>query len=433
LEVKINDLSQSEQEIEIVLQYDEIKPDIEKEVKKQVGTIQLPGFRKGKAPLSMIKKMYGDSLEHQAAEKVANTWFWNVSKEKDLKFIGQPALTDLHFHPNEELHFKVKIEIIPELSPIDYSAQNIEIPELVAKDSDVQHELDHMLQHHKSLEPADSVLDKNYSIKAELTRVNDDDSPFEGSVTETIDIDLSNEGVHKSIIDNTLNKQVGDAFDFTFFHPEDAEEGTAQEKYHYKGIIKEIKQIKFPELNDDFIKQATKDKVSSVEEFKEKTLKDIQNYYDQRLDQITKNLLIDSIIKKNDFPPPATMVNNLLDDLVKREEEEAKKNKKMGFDKIETRNRLEAVAANQVKWYLLRNAIAKIENIAVTDDDIRAKAEKDAERIGIDVDKLFEYYKQAGLADELLEEKVFEYLRSNNNIIKIEPDKFSKKEPHSHE
>ena len=68
MEINVNELSASESEIEVSLKYDEIKTDIEAEVKKQLKTIQLPGFRKGKVPMAVIKKKFGDSLEYEASE-----------------------------------------------------------------------------------------------------------------------------------------------------------------------------------------------------------------------------------------------------------------------------------------------------------------------------------------------------------------------------
>ena len=75
MEYKINDISLTEKEIEVTLLFDEIKTDVETEVKKQTKSIQIAGFRKGKVPPALIKKMYGDALEYEASEKVANHQF----------------------------------------------------------------------------------------------------------------------------------------------------------------------------------------------------------------------------------------------------------------------------------------------------------------------------------------------------------------------
>ncbi|MCK7522047.1 MAG: trigger factor family protein [Ignavibacteriales bacterium] len=82
MEFKVNDISQSEKEVEVTLSYDEIRSEIDAEVKKEASKIQVPGFRKGKVPKQIIKQRFGDTLEFEASEKVANSRFWQVSQRK---------------------------------------------------------------------------------------------------------------------------------------------------------------------------------------------------------------------------------------------------------------------------------------------------------------------------------------------------------------
>ena len=77
MEFVVNEISQSEKEVEVTLNYDEIKNEIDDEVKKQARNIQVPGFRKGKVPKNILKQRYGNALEFEASEKVANARFWS--------------------------------------------------------------------------------------------------------------------------------------------------------------------------------------------------------------------------------------------------------------------------------------------------------------------------------------------------------------------
>ena len=145
MEFKVNDVNSSEKEVEITLSYDEIKEEIELEVKQQTKKLQLPGFRKGKVPPSMAKKIYGDALDYEASEKVANTRFWDVAKENNLNPIGQPVITNHDFNPGENLKFKVKFEVLPVLDVKDYTGKSIEVPDLKVTDEEVQKEIDYIL------------------------------------------------------------------------------------------------------------------------------------------------------------------------------------------------------------------------------------------------------------------------------------------------
>ena len=434
MEVKINDINTSERELEVTLKYDEIKSDIETEVQKQSKKIQLPGFRKGKVPISVLKKMYGDALEYEASEKVANNRFWEISKEKELKPIGQPFLKDIKFNPGTDLYFKVQYETYPVLEVKDYKDQEIEVPDFQVKDEDINKEIEYITRANSTKEKTDIVGDdKNYLLDLEITRIDDKGEIYKGSKPEKLQVDLSNERVQPEIIENAKGKKKGETFNFSFkdertLKNSEGKEEKIEETYNYKAAINEIEKIVLPELNEELIKKFTKDKVSTEEELRADIKKDIQGFYDQRTEEILNNKLVTIIIKNNEFDPPKTLVYNILDELVKHEEEHAKKENYKAFNKEETSKRLLPNAENEVKWYLLKSEIQKKENITVTDDDLKELAEKDAEKTGIDIEKLMNYYKSSNYGEKLLDKKLFDFLKENNKIIKVDPEKYSKTE-----
>jgi trigger factor len=432
MEYNVVEINSSENEVEIKLQYDEIRKEIEDEVKKQSKKIQVPGFRKGKVPVSMLKKMYGDALEYEASEKIANSFFWKVAEEKQLKPIGQPTMTDLKFEPEKELSFKVKYETIPALEVKDYKGISFDVPDFVVSDEEVEKEVDYIIKSNKSLEEAYEIVDNNFIIDAEVVLTERNGETITESKPEKMQIDLTAEGVAKEIVENAKNKKVGESFSFSFKdeHKHKLEDGTEEihkEEYKYQVNVLGLKKIVLPELNEELIKKATKNKVSTETELKEEIRKDIQNYYNQRTEEFVRGKLVGEIVKNNDFVPPKSLVNNILEEYVKNEEEQAKKSK-YPFNKEETRQRLLKSAENEVKWYLIKSEIQKNENILVNDDEIKELAEKEAEKIGIPVDKLMNYYKTSNQTERILDQKLFDFLKSNNTVNKVHPDKLKVKQ-----
>ncbi len=431
MEYKINDLSLTEKEIEVTFAYNEIKTDVETEVKKQTKNIQLPGFRKGKVPITLLKKMYGDTLEYEASEKVANQHFWELAKDKHLHPIGQPALTDIKFKPGEDLFFKVKYEVIPKLEVKDYTGLELEIPEFIVKDEDVESEIKYILKANSTNESAEIVGDdKNFIIDVEIKRVDEKGEPLEGAKPENIQIDLTNERVQKEIVENAKGKKVGESFGFSFKDErtekdENGNEKKISEQFNYTALIKTIKRIITPELNEELIKKVTKDKVTTETQLREEIKKDVQNYYDQRTEDIIHDKLVALIVKNNEFTPPNSLVANILDEMVKNEEESAKKQGYKKFDRSEASNRLKQAAEFNVKWYLIKEAIEKKENITISDEELNELAVKDAEKTGIAVDKLINYYKSSNYGEKLIEKKLIEFLKEKNLIKKVEPEKHS--------
>ena len=431
MEFVVNDISQSEKEVEITLNYDEIRNEIDNEVKKQTREIQMPGFRKGKVPKNILKQRYGNALEIEASEKVANARFWQLAKENDFKPIGQPVMTDLDFNVEKDFKFKVKYEVIPEIEVKDYTGQLIEVPEINVKPEEVEKEIEHLLRSNSIQEDTDLVgEDDNYLLDVELTRMDESGQPIADSKPEKIQIDFSNESVHPDIKVNARGKKAGEKFKF-HFHDErmvqnkDGQEEKVVEHFDYEVLILTIKKLTLPEMNEELIKKATKDKLSTETELRSEIEKNIQNYYDQKAEEYTRNRLIGLIITKNDFTPPSLMVDSILDEMVKNEEERLKK---QGMKKVDTkylREYLQPSALNEVKWYQLKTEIQKKEKIGVTDQELEELAKQDSEKTGLPIEKLLNYYKSSNQVERMLDKKTFDFLKMNNEIKKVDPEKLT--------
>jgi len=434
LEFNVNDVNSSEKEVEIKLSYDEIKEDIQLEVKQQTKKIQLPGFRKGKVPPTMAKKMYGDALEHEASEKVANARFWDVAKDNNLNPIGQPVMTNLDFKPGENLIFKVKFEVLPVLDIKDYTGQDIEIPDLKVTDEEVQKEIDHIIKSNSTTEEVEQADDgNNYILDVEMHRLNDDGNPVGDGKGENLQIDLSKEEIKPEILEKAKGKKAGDSFTFTFdeerkIKNKDGKEEHVKGIYNYKASVKTVKKITLPELNEELIKKVTKDKISNETDLRNEIKKDFTNYYAQKTDEFTHSKLIGTITKSNDFTAPSTMVNNILEDMVKSEEERLKKEGVHNFTSEDLKKHLHPSAENEVKWYLIKNEILKKEKLEVTDSDLEELAKKDAEKTGLPVEKLVSYYKTSQQSERFLDKKLLDFLKEKNNISKVNPEKLAQTE-----
>lgn len=426
MEYNVNEINASEKEVEIKLSYDEIKESLENEVKKQTKNLQVPGFRKGKVPKHILKKMFGDALEYEAADKVATEFFWKVADEKDLRPIGKPAMTSLDFEPEKHLTFKVKYETIPDISVQNYKDFEIEVPDFVVTDEEVEKEIEYILKSNKTTEDVQEIGDnRNYLVEVEIYRTDENGNVPPDTKPEKLTIDLTNEQIHPQIVENSKGKKVGESFSFQFSdtRKETNKDGIEEEitdNYYYTAKILSVKKIVLPELNEELIKKVTKDRLSDIQAFKDDIKKDIQNYYNQRMEEIFRSKLLSEIIKNNDFTPPQTLVNNILDEYIKSEEEYAKKNR-IPFNKDEARNRLMKNAENEVKWYLIKEKIQKAENISVTEDELKEFAEKESQQTGLPVEKLMNYYKASNQVERILDEKLFDFLKSSNKIKKVDP------------
>ena len=434
MEFKSEQINSSELQVEVSYAYPEIKNLIEEEVKKQSKKINVDGFRKGKVPPHIIKQRFGDALEYEAAEKIANEKFWEVIKEKDLNPINQPVLSDLKFEPRSDLSFKVKFEIMPDIQVENYTNNEILVPEFKVTEEEIDKEIKYLLNSNRTFESTDFVgEDDNYIIGVEIERLDESGNSIPASKKENIEIDFTNERVQPDIKTNSRNKKIGDSFDFSFtdkrtIEKEDHSAEEVEEKYFYRALINKIQKIILPKLDEELIKKITKEKFNSEDQLRSNIKNDIQNYYDSQAEEFLSAKIISQIIKNNEFDPPRSLVNNVIEEYVQNEEKNSKKRGYEKFDKEHARTHFEKPALNEVKWYMLSEQIIKKENLHATDAEIEEEAQKESVKTNIELEKLLSFYKSPKQKEKFTNKKLWDFLTSNNKIKYVHPDQLPKNE-----
>lgn len=422
METKINVISEAENELEVSLSYDEILPEIEEAYKEERKNISMPGFRKGKVPTSMLKKMYGEAIEYKASEKIANNKFWNIVDEMGLKPISTPQLVDIDYDFGKKLSFKIKYEVMPQIELKDYKGQDIEKPIFKIKDEDIDKEINHMLKAKAAFEDTEIVEGNSERLTLNLQRLDKDGNPVEGQRSENIKVELDDPKVNPQIPQNAKGKKVGDTFDFIFVDEHYHGEELHKEEFNYSAEIVKIEKIVLPEVTEELVKEISRNKAATLDELKEQTKKNFEDYYNSQTENIFTNQLLDKVIKNNEFAVPKGYVEILLNRMVENEKENAKRYKVPNFNEREVRQNLQARAEWNAKWQIILENLARIEEIKVEDADIEEMAKTESERIGIDVEKLMKYFKESNKTETLLEEKVVKFLKENNNIIEVDPE-----------
>jgi len=429
LETKINVISESVNELEVIAAYDDIKSLLDENVQKQMKSIQIDGFRKGKVPPAVIKRIYGDSLEYTAAEKVANKLFWQIEKEQNLKPINEPALTDIDFKPNEKLTFKVSYEIFPKIEPQGYSGLEIEVPDYKVTDAEIESEVTRLLEANATYEDAETVEDAKYLLTADIFTADENGVSTGIKMESDYKINLTNKNINKEIFDNALNKHIGDTFSFSFDEAHEHHDDVPHEhkKIFYSVVIKNIQKIVYPELNEEFLKKVTHDKITTEAELRENIQKDLLSYYESSINDMAELKLEQAVLKNNSFSPPKVFIKNYLDHLVKDEIDNYKKKKKKVNPEV-IREKLALKAENSVKWILLKDKIIEKENILLSDERLKELSEENAEKMGVSADILLKHYQSDEMKNRLLMNEFYSFLKKSNTIKRIDPEVFSQKE-----
>ncbi|MFH1194691.1 MAG: trigger factor [bacterium] len=421
METNIIVLSENEQELEVNLAYDEITKEIEDAYIKERKNFAIDGFRKGKAPLHLIKKMYGDAIEYEASESIATKKFWDVVEEQKLKPISTPTLIDLDFERGTKLHFKVKFEVMPKIDIINYTGLEVDKPVFKVRDEDIEKEIDHLLKSHSKLADAELVENDKFIITVDLQRIDDDNLPVVGTRSENIKIDLSDAKVNPQIVMNVKDKKLGDSFNFKFFDEHMHGEEKHVEEFNYTGEIKKIEKIEYPEVTEELVQKISNKKSKTLDELKTHLRDNYEKYFENQSATIYTNALLNKIITNNTINPPKGYIQTILERLVKSEQENAKKYK-TNFDEKAAREYLQGKAEWNAKWQIALENIAEKEILTVDDTEIEELAKKESEKTGISIEKLIKFYKETNEVEILLEEKVINFLKENNKVKEVDGD-----------
>ncbi|MEW6195668.1 MAG: trigger factor [Bacteroidota bacterium] len=422
MEVKVNQLSDATQEVEVNLTYNEILPDIEKAYQDEKKKIEIDGFRKGKAPIAMIKKLYGEAIEFQASEKIATSKFWDVVDKENLKPISTPQIVDIDFQKGEKLFFKVQFEIKPKLELKNYKNLEIEKPVFKVKDEDIEKEIDYLLKPYYKFEPAEIVEGREFRITVNLQKLDDQNLPVIGQRSENMVIDLSDDKVNPQIVENAKGKKVDETFLFTFVDEHYHGEELHREEYKYESQIVKIEKLIPPELNEDLFKKISKDKAKTMDELRDMFRNNFSEYYSKQSEEIFTNNLLNEVVKNNDFTPPPGYVESVHKRLIEIEKENAKRYKMKDVDENAIAEYYKPRAEWNAKWQIILENLAEIENIKIDDSELEELAKQESEKTGISVQKLVKYYKDTNRSEVLREDKVVNFLKNNSKAKEVDAE-----------
>lgn len=423
MEKNLTSVSESVQELELTYTPEEYKEELGKELKKIQGKLQIPGFRKGKIPPHIIKKMYGDALEYEAAEKAANTLFFNVVEAEKLNPVGTPSMTKFDFKTGENLKFTVRYEIYPEITPVNYTGNTIELPDHKPAADILENEKSTFLKRFAENRPAEVIDGTDYKINIDYTLKHEEKEDYTGSSNNT-DIDLSARELFPSFREEVMGKKVGDTIKFKYIYDiKDISDDPS--KTYYEATIKSIEKILLPEFNDELVTSKTSYK--SIAEWEEAVQAYHTDLAEQKLREAFYREADELLIEKNPFSVPHAPVHNyayqLADDELKRAKE---RNQKLRLSRDRIAHLYEPYAERSLKLLLIRDAIIKKENITLTEEKYLEKAEKDAKIYNMPVDQLVEYHK-ANSVSALTNELFYDFLYNANTIVKIDPAEYAKK------
>ncbi|MFC1692822.1 trigger factor [Candidatus Latescibacterota bacterium] len=350
----------------------EIEPErLEEEIKSTVRKVkqntQIPGFRKGKAPESMLLKRFGPTIRQEAVGDMIPKVLQEVFKDEGIKPVNDPNITDLKFDETGPITFTVAVEELPEIDVSSFEGLKVtkEIREVT--DEDVDNEIERIRQYQATEEEVDRGAQKDDILIANLQKLDTSGVPIIGEKMENHVIYLNGTTTPSPEFDEQIigmekgNKKI---IRFTYDESIDNPQlvGTSDA---YEVEIVQVLERNVPELTEEFI--TSFGDYSDIEDFRTKMRDRIERQFDSQTERKLHNDLMENFIKLLPFEVPNSMVERITESEIERIK---KKNPDETFDEDAFRSSIRPDAVRSVQTYLTINTVGEKQNIEVTKEEV---------------------------------------------------------------
>jgi trigger factor len=411
VQVNITSESDVQQEVEITIPHEELQPLFEKAYAKYRAKAELKGFRKGKAPLEMIKKVYGEAIEHDALDDIANDAYHKAMEERSIHPLGTPSMTDMDFKRGMQFRVKIKYEVKPVVVLKKYKGIAVERLVHPVTDAEVDDEILQLRKAHSTTSPADVAADDEYIVTADVQELDEAGTPLVGKKSAGVRFYLADNSLVAELKGALRNIKVGDEVNSAYTTRHDDHE----HKVHLAVKATKIEKVELPAYDETLVKKITGDRVASPEEFRTSIRTDLERYFTERAEAKIADDIASEIVRQHEFNVPESLVTGILDSYVDELRNRSRDRQlPMGFDEKKFREERRVYAVWQAKWLVLKEHIAEAEKIEVTDADLEKVAEEEAARSGLSKEKLLPHVKSSeAIRDRLMSTKISTFLKDN--------------------
>jgi trigger factor len=395
--------------------------DIEKKMQDrltEIGrTIRLPGFRPGKVPIPVLRKRYGASVMGEVLEKAVSDSSAQAMRDHNLRPALQPKIEIVSFKEGADLEYKMAVELLPEIKPIDFSEIHLERLRPEVPEDEIDKAVQRIAEPNRKSEPVDrpaaigdvAVIDFAGKV---------DGKEFPGGSAQGHSLELGSSRFIPGFEDQLIGAKAGEhrAVKVTF-PAEYGSEELAGKDAEFAVDIKEVREKQSLAIDDDLAKEMGFDALDGLRKaVREQLERDYGGLARQRL----KRALLDQLAAKHDFPVPPGMVDLEFDTIWKQFQEAREQNKDavdedVGKSDEQLKTEYRAIAERRVRLGLLLSEVGRANAITVNQDEVNRALGEEARRHRGYEKQVVEFYRSnpealANLRAPIFEDKVVDFI-----------------------
>lgn len=403
---------------------------------KQKNKIQLPGFRKGKAPLKMIEKFYGEGVFYEdALDIVYPGVVGDAIKEAGIEPVAAPHDLDVTKIGKDGVEMTMKVTVKPKISIDNYKGIEADKGDASVCADDVKKELASMQERNARVVTVDDRKAKKNDIAVIDFEGFVDGVAFDGGKGENYELTLGSGQFIPGFEEQIIGHKTGDEFDVNVTFPTEYTPELAGKEAVFKVVLHEIKMKELPTLDDDFAKDVD-DEVDTLAELKKKIKAELSDKKKEDVEKDFESAVLEKVVDLVEGEIPEVMYDNKLEDDVKDYENRLAQQgipldtylQYMGMDRDKFKESMRDNAVKQVKLQLAVEKIAELEKIEATDEEAEAQLKEMADMYQLDVEQVKKWVNIEDVKKDVVGKKTVDFLVANAKAIVAEkPKKTTKK------
>ena len=434
MKVQVNDAERSQKELLVEIPYEVFEKAADKELDTLLPKAKIHGFRPGKAPREIARKQFSHQIKSQAIEKVINEAVQDALTSNNIVPISQAHISDVVFEENKPISFTARVDVFPKVELNKYKDFNFKKVTVEISDADIEDALITLQERDMTYEP---VENRDTVQKGDVAVIDfegkKDGVAFEGGTAKGFSLNIGSGQFIPGFEDGVVGMKKGETKDLNLTFPKEYNSAElAGKDVVFTVTVHEIKEKVKPEINDDFARDIDPNS-KGLDDLKGKLKKGLQTEADKATQLEAFGQILEQIVKENPFEVPYSFVKEQSDRLafnaMNQFYQMGLNPEQVGISFEMMAQRYLAQAEEQVKQAIVINEVAKLEKIAVEDEDINNFLSFHAELQGRTVEEIKKeleaQMQMEAVRNDILGDKVYKFLAGVN---KAEESKMTKKE-----
>ena len=301
--------SDIEQSLNIVISSKEIEDKVSSKILDAQKDAKIKGFRKGKAPLEVVTKLYGPEIRQDVVYDAVSHKFYHLIDEKNLKIVSRPNLIPEAMEKDKDVKFKATFEVYPEVRIGSLSRLNYKKPNCVIEDEDLEKSIVNLQKRMSKWEPADEVSESGDQIKIDFIGKIEEEE-FEGGTATDFPVEIGSKSMIEGFEDGLIGLKASESKTLNLKFPEGyGKKELASKDVSFEVTVQEVSKPALPELNEEFFK-STGIEVSNLQDYKKEVRSKLEEDLKNLLRNKAKQNAFEALSESNNFEVPKAMIES---------------------------------------------------------------------------------------------------------------------------